>query len=152
MTDDNKRIGGSRFILGEQPGGFAAQMALKDGRVTALITADRSKEGPPEHIHGGALATMIDEVMGAAAWAAGYKVLAANLNISYRRPAPLAVPLTVTGWVERTQGRKVFTAGQIALPDGTVTTTGTGLFVVATHIFGDADYTQLATDDEDSSN
>jgi acyl-coenzyme A thioesterase PaaI-like protein len=78
--------------------------------------------------------------MGAAAWTLGHKVLAANLNINYHKPVPLNTSLIVHGWVESHEGRKVFTAGEIILPDGSVSTSGTGLFIEAPDIFGGRDY------------
>lgn len=132
----DKPIGGSNFIYGERPGGFGAQLYVQEnGHVEGLITLGIEKEGPPGHAHGGALATMIDEVMGAAAWHNGYRVLAANLNFNYRRPAPLGVELRVRGWIERVDGRKIFTSGEVLLPDGIVATEGTGLFILAPQYF-----------------
>ena len=58
-------------------------------------------------------------------------MLAANLNINFRKPVPLEKPITVRGWVERIEGRKIFTAGQIVLEDGAVATEGRGIFVTA---------------------
>lgn len=143
-----EHAGGSRFIRGEQPGGFGAKMMWDPaGTMIAHITTDLSKEGPPGHVHGGALATMLDEVMGAAAWASGYKVLAANLNINFKLPVPLSVPLVVRGWVDRQEGRKVFALSELLLPDGKVATSGSGLFIESPEIFGDYDYKNLFASD-----
>ncbi len=131
-----RAIGGSNFIYGPRPGGFGAQLYIEpDGTVSGIITLGGEKEGPPGHAHGGALATMIDEAMGAAAWHNGYRVLAAHLNFNYRKPAPLGVELQVRGRIVRIEGRKVFTSGEVLLPDGSVATEGTGLFINAPQYF-----------------
>jgi len=127
---ERKAVTGSRFMYGPRPAGFGAQFYLEaDGSVTGEITLHIEKEGPPGHAHGGSLATLLDEVMGNAAWFTAGMVLAANLNINYKQPVPLDTPLTLRGWVERIEGRKHHTLGELRLPDDTVATTGSGLFI-----------------------
>lgn len=133
------RIGGSRFIFGAKPGGFAAAFFVEeDGTIAGKVTLDDAKQGPPGHAHGGALATLIDEAMGAAAWNRGHRVLAANLNFNYRRPVPLHVEVQVRGKIERIDGRKIHTSGVIVLPGEIVAVEGTGLFIEAPQLFGAA--------------
>ena len=72
--------------------------------------------------------------MGAAAWHWGDPVVAANLNFDYRAPVPLDTPITISGRVERGEGRKVFTSGEITLPGGVVAVEGTGLWVTAAFV------------------
>jgi acyl-coenzyme A thioesterase PaaI-like protein len=130
-------IGGSRFAYGPAPGGFGARFyADERGRVTGRIAIDRAKEGPPGHAHGGALVAILDEAMGAASWYNGHRVLAVNLNSDLKHPVPLDVEIVVFGWVERIEGRKVFTAGTITLPDGMIAVSGRGIFVEAPQYLG----------------
>ena len=101
----------------------------EDGSIVGVVTLQLGQEGPPYHVHGGVLCALIDEAMGASVWSTGRRSLAVNLNINYRRPVPLGVELRVTGRIEKIEGRKTFTSGQITLPDGLVATEGTGIFV-----------------------
>ena len=94
-----------------------------------------SEQGPPGHAHGGASAAVIDEVMGAAVWRAGQKVVLANLNLNYRLPVPLNTPLRAEGWLDRIEGKKGFAEGRIVLPDGSTAVAGTGLYIQAPHLF-----------------
>lgn len=147
MTEDRRRIGGSTYIFGPKPGGFDAKYyADSQGNVHGTIWIDAAKEGPPGHAHGGSLATLIDEAMGASAWNHGYRVVAANLNFDYRKPVPLDTEIHVYGTVERKEGRKVFTRGHITLPDGTVAVEGTGIFVEAPQYFGSEGYNPFLPD------
>lgn len=132
--ETHQRIGGSRFVFGPPPGGFGAKF-YRDGQggIVGKVTVDDSKMGPPGHVHGGALAALVDEVMGAAAWTTGLRVLAVNLNINLRQAVPLHVEVQLRGRVDRQEGRKVFTVGQLFLPDGTVAVEGSGIFVQAPH-------------------
>ncbi len=146
MDNLGKPIGGSYFAQHAPPDGLGMKLYLQaDGRILAHATMHTSKEGPPRHAHGGTIATLLDEVMGAAAWNNGYKVLAANLNINFMSPVPLETPIRVIGEVARKEGRKVFTSGQVLLPDDSIAATGSGLFIEAPDFFGDADYTTPLT-------
>lgn len=135
--DERHRIGGSPFLVNDPPGGFGMKL-YADGTsgVTGRVSIDRSKEGPPGHAHGGSLATLIDEVMGASAWHSGHRVVAVSLTFSLRQAVPLEIEITLRGRVERKEGRKVYTTGELILPDGRVAVEGTGIFVEAPHLVG----------------
>jgi acyl-coenzyme A thioesterase PaaI-like protein len=92
-------------------------------------------EGPPGHAHGGIPATIIDELMGTAAWFAGFKVVTANMSFDYHLPVPLNTPLTAEGWVVKSEGKKITTAGKLCLTDGRAAVSGQGLFIHAPHLF-----------------
>lgn len=100
-----------------------------DDTVFTRITLRAEQGGPPGHAHGGILASLLDEVMGAAVMVTGHKILAANLNINYRQPVPLGVEIMVRGRLDRSEGRKHYASGAIYLPDESVATEGTGLFI-----------------------
>lgn len=121
---------------GANPQGFGVRWWLReDGTVYTQLSFRLEHQGPPGHAHGGALAAVLDEAMGAAAWASGYKVLAGELRIRYHRLVPLGVQVLVEARVRERQGRKVYTEASIQLPDGTITTSAEGLFIEAPHLF-----------------
>ena len=109
--------------------------AESDGSVTAKVVMDSKHEGPPGYAHGGALAALLDEAMGAAVWFSGVRVAAVHLNIDYKRAVALGMVARVSGRVERRDGRKVYASGAILLPDETVACTAHGIFVEAPQIF-----------------
>lgn len=106
-----------------------------DGSVLGRVTLRKEQEGPPFHVHGGVLAALIDEAMGAAAWASGKRAVSVKLTCNYRKPVPLDVPLHITGCIERSEGRKHFTAGSISLPSGETAAEGSAIFIEAPQIF-----------------
>ncbi|MBP7999866.1 MAG: PaaI family thioesterase [Chloroflexi bacterium] len=106
-----------------------------DGTIYGEVTLDIHQQGPPGHGHGGASAALLDEAMGTAVWAAGHMVLAANLNVDFRRPVPLGVLLKITAMVVDKSGRKLYTRAELALPDGHIAVKATGLFVEAPQLF-----------------
>lgn len=87
-------------------------------------------EGPPGHAHGGSQAALLDEGMGAVAWLAGHTVLAAKIEVNFRKPLPLGTVLTMWATVERVEGRKVYAKARLENDVGTVYSESTGLFIV----------------------
>lgn len=47
--------------------------------------------GPPGHVHGGATAGIIDEVMGICVWHQGEKAVTQELELRYLKPVPLQI-------------------------------------------------------------
>lgn len=86
-------------------------------------------EGPPGHVHGGIIATILDEAMGKVNRQKGIVALTRHMSIDYLLPVPLATRLRVVGWPMKVEGRKHFHAGEIRALDGTVLARGEGLFV-----------------------
>ncbi len=128
---------GPCFVCGtENAQSIGAQWYLmEDMSIYGQITLNMAQQGPPGHAHGGASAALLDEAMGAAVWQAGHMVMAANLNINYRRPVPLGVPVDVKASVVKKDGRKIHAQGSVSLPDGTVAVESTGLFIEARSMF-----------------
>lgn len=128
---------GPCYICGsENPHGMGLALYQEDGEILATVTLTVAQQGPPGHAHGGSLAAIIDELMGAAAWSAGKAVLAAHIDVDFRAPTPLGVPLAARAKVVRQEGRKLFTEATIRLPDGRVSAEGKGLFIEAHQFFG----------------
>ncbi len=71
-------------------------------------------EGPPGHVHGGFLAAAFDEVLGMAQSLTGNPGMTGTLTIRYRRPTPLLTELVFEAYVDRVEGRKIFTHGTLS--------------------------------------
>jgi len=88
-------------------------------------------QGPPDHVHGGAMAAILDEAMGGVAWQSGHPVVAANLDITFRRMLPLTTPCVVESEILAIDGRKITTRGVLRARDGAaIFAEGKALFVV----------------------
>jgi len=81
------------------------------GSVTGDAVFTELYEGPPGHCHGGFIAAAFDEVLGMAQSLTGRPGMTGKLSISYRAPTPLNTPIHFVGWVEKVEGRKIFTKG-----------------------------------------
>ena len=93
-------------------------------QVRVEFTIPDEYQGYPGVVHGGIVAAVLDETAGRAVILRGSdEDLFATLRLSvrYRRPTPTDTPLTAVGWVERMGGVGARVAGEIRLPDGTVT-------------------------------
>jgi acyl-coenzyme A thioesterase PaaI-like protein len=90
----------------------------------------RRFEGPPGHIHGGIIATLMDEAMGKVNKIHGVVAMTRHMEIEYLLPCPLGQPLTVTGGFVRRDGRKLFLQGEIRNAAGDLLVRAKGLFVV----------------------
>jgi acyl-coenzyme A thioesterase PaaI-like protein len=119
----------------DNPGGLRADL-YRDGEVVRCPFRFRiAQMGPPGHAHGGSLAALMDEVLGAAAWLHRPNVLAAHLELDFRRPTPLDTDLMAVGWVQATGNRSVRVLGRLLLPDGRASVEASGVFAVARDMF-----------------
>lgn len=84
--------------------------------------------GPPGTVHGGVVAMVLDELLGAVNACLGLGAYTGTLTIRYERPTPIGEELSFDAWVDRTEGRKVFTVGTISA-DGAVTARADGVFI-----------------------
>lgn len=86
-------------------------------------------QGPPGHAHGGSMAALLDEVMGAAAWMAGHQVLAAGIKVDFRAMLPLLTVVRLEGLVMEVNGRKVSMQGRLMDEAGKVFAESEGTFL-----------------------
>ena len=78
-------------------------------RVRGKATFGSAYEGPPGNVHGGYVAGAFDEVLGYVQSLAGTPGMTGRLIVHYRSPTPLHRELTFDSWVEKVEGRKIFT-------------------------------------------
>ena len=107
------------------------EIELVEGEIRGRGWFDYPYEGPPTCVHGGIIALVLDEVLGAANIAAGAPGMTGTLTIRYRKPTPLRTELRIVG---RHQGRdpgssrKIRAWGGIYVGD-TLTAEAEGIFV-----------------------
>ncbi|MHB1674558.1 MAG: PaaI family thioesterase [Acidobacteriaceae bacterium] len=100
-----------------------------NGGVASEFRVPRRFEGPPGHVHGGIIATILDEAMGKVNRRKGIVALTRHMSIDYLRPVPLATKLRAVGWSVKEEGRKHFHTGEIRALDGTVLARAKGVFI-----------------------
>lgn len=106
-----------------------------DGLMTSEFTLGKAQQGPPGYAHGGASAAILDEAMGLVVWAAGFQVAAVNLEINYHKPLPLFQPVKLEARVTQKDERKIFSTGELRLPNEEIAVSGRGIYVIAPQLF-----------------
>ncbi len=121
----NKQPGSrSCFVCGrENPHGLKLEFYTQaPGVVIADYTVSSDYQGYPGVVHGGIIASMLDEAAGRAVMdssPSGFTVTS-QLSIRYRKPVPVGQPLKVVGRAGSRQGRVSKATGEIVSPDGSI--------------------------------
>ncbi len=133
MVDQQQRFPGSVFASGNWSNGFGLRIERVDEEyfIASYTFADH-QQGPPGIAHGGAIATVLDELMTAAVYESVHMpTYTVNLNVNYRAPVPLGAPVQIQARVDRIDGRKLFAVASIVSAETVVLAEATGLFVMA---------------------
>lgn len=100
-----------------------------DDAVTGEAVVDPMFAGPPERTHGGVVALIIDELMGALNRMRGRQAYTGRLTVHYRAATPLGVPLRLRAWIHDTSGRKITQHAEVHGPEG-LCVNAEGLFIL----------------------
>jgi len=100
---------------------------VADG-VVGECTMRAIHEGPPGAVHGGWVATLLDQLLGHATAASGHPGFTGELTVRYRRPTPYGVPLTLRARTDAVDGRRVHASAEIVVDD-VVTAEAKALFL-----------------------
>ncbi|MEJ2656612.1 MAG: PaaI family thioesterase [Desulfobacterales bacterium] len=93
-------------------------------QVLSRVTVPDHFNGYPGVVHGGIVSAILDETSGRAVMLKSGEdalMVALKLEVTFRRPTPTGIPLTVTGWVIKQTENRAQVAAEIRLPDGTLT-------------------------------
>jgi acyl-coenzyme A thioesterase PaaI-like protein len=112
------------FVCGleNQAGLHMAFYDQADGSVVSEITVPDRYQGYPGVVHGGIVASMLDEVSSRAAMQGDTirLMMTAKLEVRYRKPIPIGQPLRLVGRLGKRRGRLTIVTGEIRLPDGSL--------------------------------
>lgn len=100
-----------------------------DGTVVCPATIPDRFEGHPGFLHGGIIATLLDEAMSKTVRARGLIAMTRHLEIDYKRPVPSSKPIRMEGRIVQDEGRKHWVEATILDDDGHTLAQGKGLFV-----------------------
>ena len=101
----------------------------EDHRIVCPLRVPRRFEGPPGHVHGGIIATLLDEAMSKANRQFGVVAMTRQIEVEYLRPVPLQTPLELSALHLSAKGRRHHCQAQIADASNTVLARGRALFI-----------------------
>jgi uncharacterized protein (TIGR00369 family) len=96
-------------------GGLQLVFRTEGDEIVAEFTPDERFQGFPGVLHGGVLATMLDETLSRAAVYAGKWMMTARLEIRYRRAVPIGQTLRVSAKPVQVRSRLVSARGAVQL-------------------------------------
>ncbi|MGO8758848.1 MAG: PaaI family thioesterase [Terracidiphilus sp.] len=99
-----------------------------DGSVVSMPVVPGAFDGHPGYLHGGIIATLLDEAMSKAVRAQGHPSVTRKLEVEYLRPVPSGAELRIEAHVVRSDHRKHWTEASIVNAEGVVLAHGKGLF------------------------
>ena len=113
--------------------GIRLDLHVERGRSWVELALQPRFQGWDGIIHGGIVATILDEVMAWSLVDADSWGLTARLSVAFKRPVPLGRPIHVEGWITESRRRVITTAGRmVAGGSGEVLATAEAIYVAAT--------------------
>lgn len=124
------------YVCGmENPGGFQLSFyEHPDGSVRSNLTVEPRFEGWPGIVHGGVIATLLDEVTARVYMndSSGNRLMmTGKLEIRYRRPVKTGSPITIIGYPEGQKGRVATARGEMRDAEGTILAEATSTLIQA---------------------
>src|SRR5579863_2269327 len=98
-------------------------------RVRGMFRIGPEYQGGPGFVHGGIIATLLDEVMAKVNRFADDHAVTAQLTVDYLKPVPVDEDVIVDGWETERKGRVLFRQGEIRDASGVVLARGRGRFM-----------------------
>ena len=117
---------------GANPRGMRLEFNQDDARrrIVGRFRLGPEYQGGKGFIHGGIIATVLDEAMGKVCRFSEVRAVTAELTIEYLKPVPVDGDIVVEAFAERRNGRQLFHQGEIRNAAGEVLARGRGRFVV----------------------
>jgi uncharacterized protein (TIGR00369 family) len=100
-----------------------------DGSVVSLPVVPTTFDGHPGYLHGGIIATLLDEAMSKAVRAQGSTSMTRKMEVDYLLPVPSGTPIRIEGRVVRNESRKHWAEARVVNEKGIVLAEGNGLFI-----------------------
>ncbi len=117
------------FVCGKgNPAGLQLEFRGKASspEVEAEVVFPTHLQGWQDTVHGGLLATVLDEIMIKAATAIGIRCVTAELTVKYKKPTATGVAYFLSGQVLATHGRIITAESRICDASGQIHAQATG--------------------------
>jgi len=95
------------------PNSLGVSVWFEGQRVHGEVRLDERHSGAPGYAHGGAIAAIMDDLLGQVLIPLDRPAVTATLTVDFRGPALLGRTLSLEGWCEKIDGRKLHLRGEI---------------------------------------
>lgn len=106
------------------------EMDESSQRVVGRFRLGPEYQGASGFIHGGIIATLLDEVMSKVSRFSNVRAVTAELTVEYLLPVRVGEELRVEGFATRREGRQLYHEGEIRDAVGNLLARGRGRFVI----------------------
>jgi len=118
------------FACGQQaPVGLHLRFDYKNGEAVCRCVVERVFQGYEGVVHGGIVATLLDEAMAKAVLHTGVVAVTGRMEISYRRPVRVETPLLLRGRVVEARSRVFICSAEVLSEDGDLCAEATSTYV-----------------------
>ncbi len=129
--------------------GLGREQLMDDGSVETDLVCTEEHEGGPDVAHGGWTAGVLDEVLGHVPMLHRQLAVTGQLAVTFIKPVPIGRPLHARAWIDRTEGRRWYVAGELTLRStGALLARGEAIMVARDYAHFDRHRTWLAEQDE----
>ncbi len=90
------------------------RLEAKPRELFADVYFGKGATGPPGHVHGGAMAALLDEVMALNHFVAGVPAVAASLSTQFEHMLPVESAAVAHAWIAQMEGRRILAAAVLA--------------------------------------
>ena len=109
--------------------GLQLELERRGGGVQGRFFVKQDHQGPPGYVHGGVLATALDEAMALLLYADETFALTGRLEVDLVAPAPVGTFVQVEAALEEAEGRKLRLRASARGEDGGELAVARGVFV-----------------------
>ncbi len=99
-------------------------------RIVGRFRLGAEYQGGPGFIHGGIIATVLDEAMGKVSRFSDVHAVTAELTVEYLKPVRVDQEIRVEAFESQREGRHLFHQGEVRDTEGELLARGRGRFVV----------------------
>jgi len=115
------------FVCGtDNPAGLKIDWKTSDNVTEANFSLTKAHQGWKDVVHGGILATVLDEAMTRLAWQKFVGAVTAEMTVRYLKPARVGDRLSVRGEVDNLKGRLIPARAEIRDSAGDIVASATG--------------------------
>lgn len=127
----SERRYGNCFVCGQDnPAGLKLHFEADEQQAWAFFDSPAIYQGYDNIIHGGIIATLLDEAMANILVHKGLIALTADLNIRYRKPLAIGTKVRLSGEITLQKTRTIHTRGVLADEAGQIYAESTGVYII----------------------